>query len=66
MREAYVDVIRVMLATAPHDTKVAEQEREFRARRRPAIRSSAAAPMSTGSMVNAACRPKWSASVPSR
>jgi sugar-phosphatase len=34
--------------------------------RRPASRSSAAAPMSTGSMVNAARRPKWSASVPSR
>jgi AcrR family transcriptional regulator len=27
MREAYVDVIRVMLATAPHDRAVAEQER---------------------------------------
>jgi AcrR family transcriptional regulator len=27
MREAYVDVIRVMLATAPHDEAVAEQER---------------------------------------
>ena len=27
MREAYVDVIRVMLATAPHDAAVAEQER---------------------------------------
>ena len=27
MREAYVDVIRVMLATAPHDPAVAEQER---------------------------------------
>jgi AcrR family transcriptional regulator len=26
MREAYVDVIRVMLATAPHDEAVAEQE----------------------------------------
>ena len=26
MREAYVDVIRVMLATAPHDAAVAEQE----------------------------------------
>ena len=27
MREAYVDVIRVMLATAPHDEAVARQER---------------------------------------
>jgi AcrR family transcriptional regulator len=27
MREAYVDVIRVMLATAPHDQTVARQER---------------------------------------
>jgi AcrR family transcriptional regulator len=27
MREAYVDVIRVMLATAPHDEAIAEQER---------------------------------------
>ena len=27
MREAYVDVIRVMLATAPHDEAVAWQER---------------------------------------
>jgi AcrR family transcriptional regulator len=27
MREAYVDVIRVMLATAPHDRAIAEQER---------------------------------------
>lgn len=27
MREAHVDVIRVMLATAPHDPAVAEQER---------------------------------------
>lgn len=27
MREAYVDVIRVMLATAPHDEAVADQER---------------------------------------
>lgn len=27
MREAYVDVIRVMLTTAPHDAAVAEQER---------------------------------------
>jgi hypothetical protein len=27
MREAYVDVIRVMLTTAPHDQAVAQQER---------------------------------------
>jgi AcrR family transcriptional regulator len=27
MREAYVDVIRVMLTTAPHDQEVADQER---------------------------------------
>jgi AcrR family transcriptional regulator len=39
MREAYVDVIRVMLDTAPHDDAVAEQERTATAIYRAAITS---------------------------
>jgi len=37
MREAYVDVIRVMLATAPHDAAVAGQERAATATYRQAL-----------------------------
>jgi AcrR family transcriptional regulator len=37
MREAYVDVIRVMLATAPHDQAVAEQEQAATATYRAAL-----------------------------
>ena len=37
MREAYVDVIRVMLATAPHDVAVAGQERAATATYRQAL-----------------------------
>jgi AcrR family transcriptional regulator len=39
MREAYVDVIRVMLATAPHDEAIAQQERAATAIYRAALAS---------------------------